>query len=76
MTEEKAKTRWCPMVRIRECGQDSPATNKRTDATFYVCMASGCMMWIHTDNESSPQPSNSSATLKFLPAGYCGLAKQ
>lgn len=40
MTEEEAKTKWCPMVRA---GNDAGCNRK--DATD-KCIGTDCMMWI------------------------------
>lgn len=42
MTEEEAKTKWCPMVR------DVRMTNGNLEIGSGYCKASGCMMWRRT----------------------------
>lgn len=63
MTEEEAKTKWCPMVRIG-VGEgsstnlswvSSPEDLQKADNN---CLASACMMWRETAADD----------------GYCGLA--
>ncbi len=46
MTEEEAKTKWCPMVRINvalNAAQGVGAFNR--DGGDFDCIASDCMMW-------------------------------
>lgn len=42
MTEDEAKTKWCPFTRVGE--QASGAAENRPDGS-YNCIASGCMAW-------------------------------
>lgn len=62
MTEEEAKTKWCPMARTGlSAGSGGAAVNRSVagnmrDTPFSVyyetrCLGSGCMMWAwsHTD---------------------------
>lgn len=69
MTEETARTKWCPMVRFS--GEDNNSTFNRADifpmnhpetnnVCIPRCIASDCMMW---------RMEGSSNKL-----GYCGLA--
>ena len=62
MTEDEAKTKWCPMARLASGGGSvnryyvggmggGPTTGSN-------CIASGCMMWRETSSQH----------------GYCGLA--
>ena len=53
MTEDQAKTKWCPMVRSAEsiessvCNRYSERSDDSglTDGSWNKCVASGCMMW-------------------------------
>lgn len=62
-TEEEAKEKWCPMVRLHcvdsHCADNRLANNyELPDGT--LCIASECMMWRwHSANKEY---------------GYCGLA--
>jgi hypothetical protein len=70
MTEDEAKTKWCPMVRNGvnrnyprqgyqgEIGDNNPPYSK--------CIASDCMMWRVTRNHNSE-------TGESFVTGYCGL---
>lgn len=75
MTEEEAKTKWCPMARTRL--SDGIGGNRMDEATasgdpigsvpLYgtFCIGSACMAW-----------RISSGALCSDPEGYCGLARQ
>ena len=79
MTEEEAKTKWCPLLGIasaafhanREARSDAPKK----------CIGSGCMMW--RENQSmqdvvlgNPAGGRKSIIKQMAPdgTGYCGLA--
>ena len=54
-TEEKAREKWCPMVRIQDM-DDEPAVNRlrRTtgcahDGQHLSCIGSDCAMWVWGD---------------------------
>lgn len=76
ITEEEAKTKWCPMVRthivnVKDYYGDTTAAgsavNKCTKRS--VCIASACMMWRWVDGEMVNFP---------LACGYgvfCGMVK-
>lgn len=83
MTEEEAKTKWCPQART---GQRWMATSMEVEDLNVVavnrsngaeehclCIASACMAWRATDNECSPSAPGEPMP-PFKPAGYCGLA--
>ena len=46
MTEDEAKTKWCPMVRFNDagCNRDNQVKNGH-NRPYYKCVASSCMMW-------------------------------
>lgn len=69
MTEEEAKQKWCPMVRIPYT-MDPGAFVHNRDADGYIsaslaykCIASDCMMWRWEDE-----------AIGMKKHGYCGLA--
>jgi hypothetical protein len=65
MTEEDAKTKWCPFVRLGQNRFTSPTNHMgspNTEKAFF-CIASDCMMWEWLGPQCSP--SNK--------VGYCGL---
>lgn len=57
MTEEEARTKWCPMVRFAANEEDSaanrwpsldkPVVTMTPDES--MCIASDCMMWVWSD---------------------------
>ena len=67
-TEEEAKTKWCPMVRIfsgtsnyvAACNKNMLDRDKDKDR----CIASNCMMWRWIPTIYAPETKS----------GYCGLA--
>ena len=84
MTEDEAKTKWCPFSRTMyadnlNTGTFYAATVNRLSGGFdnpdLRCIGSECMAWRSTDNEYYPEQHS---TLKVpqggMPAGYCGLA--
>ena len=60
MTEEEAKTKWCPMVRIDGSNMSMNIDDGKADL-LPTCVGSDCMMW---------RPLRG----KFGYSGYCGLA--
>lgn len=70
MTEDEAKTKWCPFVRAVLPGTTLPAGNRGVgpDGTEGVkgarCIASACMAW-RWDERTDYAP---------VRQGYCGLA--
>lgn len=49
MTEEQARTKWCPMVRTSALREGNPtgAVTNQCDESYVAttCIASDCMMW-------------------------------
>ncbi len=43
MTEEKARTKWCPYIRVN--GRNRDYTRTPPDKEKFRCIASDCMMW-------------------------------
>ena len=87
MTEEEARKKWCPMMRTVEkwehgtTGPRNCVVNIEGDKGEIVCdkligcqcIASDCMMWRPTDNETRPSAPDYVAAISE-PAGFCGLA--
>jgi len=76
MTEEEARTKWCPMARVT-AGNGHVSFN-RDDASMpgYLkqaksanCIASDCMMWVEDTS------TNISTGASRICGGHCGLAK-
>ena len=73
MTEDEAKTKWCPMVRVANGGsagfnRNSIGTLRHIEAETH-CIGSACMMWRDMFDD---QPHASDATRRVR--GYCGMA--
>mgnify|MGYP000181417732 CR=1 FL=1 len=66
MTEDEAKTKWCPHVRVETGHIEGPAVN-RSDSDWPMgrCIGSACMAW-RWDAEKCRQGQ--------INHGYCGLA--
>lgn len=65
MTEDEAKTKWCPQARVGFA--DMGGTNSRTDGNVN-CIVSACMAWRLTNlRDPMTQEINRND-------GYCGLA--
>lgn len=77
MTEEEAKTKWCPFARVVGSlgeiegaadlhivtgNRNNPNGNGPTELP--KCLGSGCMAWRHTFNDA----------LSKIKDGHCGLA--
>lgn len=67
MTEEQARTKWCPMVRFSMSEDDNNSCNNRTlSPEVRNCIAYDCMMWRTARKSSTDKP--------IVEVGYCGLA--
>lgn len=76
MTEDEAKTKWCPMVRV---GANRRDTNEK-EATVN-CIGSRCMLWRwntkyipppHSWMQQHPTPEGTTEVSDT--EGYCGLS--
>lgn len=45
MTEEDAKTKWCPMARVAFHPEAVNGCNRPFEHPFQACIASACMAW-------------------------------
>ena len=82
MTEDEAKTKWCPMFRVSNAGAggsqySSMSFETKTNRNFISnpqCLASGCMAWRWYPNWGD-SPENPGACTELPPIeGFCGLA--
>ena len=60
LTEDQAKTKWCPEVRLIE-DHGKNILNNRGELGDVLCLASGCMAWRWATGEHKAK-------------GYCGRA--
>lgn len=69
MTEENAKTKWCPIL-----GLGGAILNIQEGQR--ECIGSACMMWRQTDliQERRDSPDHAEKQLWKQQIGYCGLA--
>ena len=80
MTEDEAKTKWCPHVRISDCGADNSVASNRNmmDGAGYCCIASDCMMW-SLDYKRMPVVTINGSAAEMdtdeVIGGHCGLTK-
>lgn len=83
MTEEEAKTKWCPMARDRDGAGNRvpygdadadpvPQEYARNEAMVFPCIGSACMAW-RWRNGAFPLP-NDPPSISGRYEGYCGLA--
>lgn len=68
MTEEEAKTKWCPFVRVAAGMRDLAYNRAPNDSPIKhtACIGSACMAWreTHRVTDANVDPRD----------GYCGLA--
>ena len=81
MTEDEAKTKWCPFVReteLRTGTWNRPGDRSRSDAERYNCCGSACMAWRWALSPDKAAHFNKTWKTKgepeAYPVGYCGLA--
>ena len=68
MTEDEAKTKWCPMVRSSDLEKDvDNCYIKDRNPTYSRCIGSDCMMWRWELDVRFAEMSKTD--------GHCGLAK-
>ena len=44
MTEDEARTKWCPHTRVQGFNRNGPLVND-PESKYFRCIASDCMMW-------------------------------
>jgi hypothetical protein len=68
MTEDEAKTKWCPMA--REVGEKISNNRHGFGFAHTMCIASACMMWSWNERHYMDD-----VPPKTPKQGRCGLAK-
>ncbi len=75
MTEEEAKTKWCPMVQVSTSTENTVYTNRERSSEF-ACIASDCMWWVSYGSDIKIAVEEGKQYAHPLPAtGYCGGAR-
>lgn len=64
LTEEEARTKWCPEVQFVDSSGYGIISNRDVGARNEYCIASNCMMWRWFDTSDPVKAST----------GYCGKA--
>jgi len=65
MTEDEAKTKWCPFARLAELDGANRGSVSGHDMPLAKCIGTACMAWRWRIIPSKQDPHE---------AGYCGLA--
>jgi len=77
MTEEEAKTKWCPMVRESISPVDDTSINRDVGDCHYNCIASDCAMWVKDLDLINPEcRGNILIECRYKESdteGHCGL---
>ena len=87
MTEDEAKTKWCPMVHVRATvllldSPDGDIAKRRIEAAEIedkksMCIGSQCMMWRSTkviDYNDPVEVTHAATVYRTNIVFYCGLA--
>lgn len=76
MTEDEAKTKWCPFVRLGVTGCQAGGVNRIADISaskvttdIAPCIVSQCIAWRYIDGYGPEETKLGDKT-----KGYCGLA--
>lgn len=90
MTEDEAKTKWCPAARITPATESHHAFDNRGDAIDHMrvaglCIGSECMAWrwhrggssaVYPDGRMAGFDEYGFAAFNAQPIGHCGLVGQ
>ena len=79
LTEEEAKTKWCPAARVSDAGLGNRYTmvdDLTSGMAFAHCIASRCMWWRWGVDETRDRHRKPDGTVEEYrhKAGYCGIA--
>jgi len=81
MTEDEAKTKWCPQIRFHVIGQTEYNNrqhefegNKLVSEDNVYCLASDCMCWVQ-DTDINTILEDEGYTEDMRNHGHCGLIK-
>lgn len=76
MTEDEAKTKWCPMIQVtavQHFNDVEYGDNRGDGDSNHNCIASDCMMWVWGKTEALKHHDRSEP--EVIKHGYCGLTK-
>ena len=79
MTEQEAKTKWCPMARTVSDTRNHATANRLVDRgpsnadSDCMCLVSDCMMWRWDDKTVLSEGHFGTYTIKDYTHGHCGL---
>ena len=76
MTEEEAKTKWCPMVRHMVYPNTFDPSGGNIPHEYSCCIASDCMMWRWDEKGGhyiTKGTGTSSEKTVHVGTGHCGL---
>lgn len=80
LTEEEAKTKWCPFVRMVDLRESDDTFNRVGPPAALNCIASACMAWrwVMSPGERRRHPNGTDWIIEREPQpttlGFCGLA--
>jgi hypothetical protein len=75
MTEDEAKTKWCPFGRTQQYSDPVTVNRGAREQDWTFCIASACMAWRET--KMVLMDVNTLEKVGDAPSeGYCGLAGQ
>jgi len=71
MTEDEAKTKWCPRVELSATPDGTLWSNRATNTGEVTCIASECMWWVF-DSVIGTEPDSKPV---ITTDGHCGAIK-
>ncbi len=81
MTEDEARTKWCPQVRQvnprGESGGNRVGMSENKAAWHHsLCIASDCMMWVWVESITRNAAGQQIDETNYNTEGHCGLTNQ